>query len=141
MPDLSQGRKGGLQPACWLCQFTPRGYFRQNESLKGLPLLGRFRWVGRQKLFSGVDMGSGTQGKEYRRGVDLLRFVACFGIVWDHARAYGADIGYLALAVFLLLTSFFAVQSFDRAEARGQGAGFWLPRAQRILMPWLVWSM
>ncbi len=103
--------------------------------------MGRFRWVGRQKLFTGVDMGSGTQGKEYRRGVDLLRFVACFGIVWDHARAYGADIGYLALAVFLLLTSFFAVQSFDRAEARGQGAGFWLPRAQRILMPWLVWCV
>lgn len=91
-------------------------------------------------------MGSGTEGKEYRRGVDLLRFVACFGIVWDHARAYGADIGYLALAVFLLLTSFFAVQSFDRANARGQdfgvsGAGFWLPRAQRILIPWLAWCV
>lgn len=82
-----------------------------------------------------------TGGKIYRRGIDVLRFVACFGIVWDHARAYGADIGYLALAVFLILTSFFAVQSYDRAQAKGTAAGFWLSRANHILMPWLVWCV
>lgn len=83
----------------------------------------------------------GTGTRTYRRGVDLLRFLACFGIVWDHARAVGADIGYTALAVFLVLTSFFAVQSFHRAEMRGQGQGFWLSRARRILIPWLVWCV
>ena len=39
----------------------------------------------------------------YRRSVDLARFAAAFGIVWDHARAPYADIGYTALALFLVL--------------------------------------
>lgn len=63
----------------------------------------------------------------YRRSIDLLRFVACFGIVWDHARAPFADIGYLALAIFLLLTSFLAVGSFERSK----GGAFLLSRAAR----------
>lgn len=71
----------------------------------------------------------------YRRSVDLARFVAAFGIVWDHARAPYADIGYTALALFLLLTSFLAVGSFERSDGRR----FWISRAQRIAVPWLVW--
>lgn len=71
----------------------------------------------------------------YRRSVDLARFVAAFGIVWDHARAPYADIGYTALALFLVLTSYLAVGSFERSDGRG----FWLSRAQRIALPWLFW--
>jgi len=74
---------------------------------------------------------------DYRRSIDLLRFVACFGIVWDHARAPYADVGYLALAIFLVLTSFLAVGSFERSK----GAKFWLSRAQRIAVPWLFWCV
>ncbi len=73
----------------------------------------------------------------YRRSVDLARFVAAFGIVWDHARAPYADIGYTALALFLVLTSFLAVGSFERSD----GQRFWLARAERIALPWLFWCV
>ncbi len=73
----------------------------------------------------------------YRRSVDLARFAAAFGIVWDHARAPYADIGYTALALFLVLTSFLAVGSFERSD----GTRFWLARAQRIALPWLFWCV
>ena len=82
-----------------------------------------------------------AEAKDYRRGIDLLRFLAAFGIVWDHARAPYADFGYTALAVFLILTSFFAVGSFDRAHAKGADGGFWITRARRILVPWLFWCV
>ncbi|MFM2388693.1 MAG: hypothetical protein RLZZ437_248, partial [Pseudomonadota bacterium] len=62
---------------------------------------------------------------DYNRTIDLVRFVAALGIVWDHARAPLADIGYLSLALFLMLTSYFAVGSYDRAAAKGQAQGFW----------------
>ncbi|MDB5665822.1 acyltransferase family protein [Cypionkella sp.] len=71
----------------------------------------------------------------YRRSVDLARFVAAFGIVWDHARAPYADVGYTALALFLVLTSYLAIGSFERSD----GKRFWLSRAQRIALPWLFW--
>lgn len=75
----------------------------------------------------------------YRRSLDLARFVACFGIVWDHARAPYADIGYLALALFLVLTSYLAIGSFERSGSRQIGQDFWLSRARRIALPWLFW--
>ena len=73
----------------------------------------------------------------YRRSVDLARIVAAFGIVWDHARAPFADEGYLALALFLVLTSFLAVGSFERSD----GKRFWWSRVQRIALPWLFWCL
>lgn len=73
----------------------------------------------------------------YKRSVDAARFIACFGIVWDHARAPYADIGYTALALFLVLTSYLAVGSFERSD----GTRFWLARARRIALPWLVWCV
>lgn len=80
-------------------------------------------------------MATGPVKAGYKRSVDLARFVAAFGIVWDHARAPYADIGYTALALFLVLTSFLAVGSFERSDGRA----FWFARAQRIAVPWLVW--
>lgn len=74
---------------------------------------------------------------KYRRSVDLARFVAAAGIVWDHARAPYADIGYTALSLFLMLTAFLALQSFERSDGRN----FWFARAQRIFLPWIVWSV
>jgi peptidoglycan/LPS O-acetylase OafA/YrhL len=73
----------------------------------------------------------------YRRSVDLARFIAACGIVWDHARAPYADIGYTALALFLVLTSYLAMGSFERSD----GKDFWLARAKRISLPWLVWCL
>jgi peptidoglycan/LPS O-acetylase OafA/YrhL len=63
-------------------------------------------------------MDSRTTGG-YRRSVDLARFVAGFGIVCDPARAPFADIGYLALSLFLVLTSYLAVGSCMRSDGRG----------------------
>lgn len=80
-------------------------------------------------------MAAKTIKSGYRRSVDLARFVACFGIVWDHARAPYADVGYTALALFLVLTSFLAIGSFERSD----GSAFWFARARRIALPWLVW--
>ncbi len=77
-----------------------------------------------------------TSQVEYRRSVDLARFVAAFGIVWDHAHAPFADIGYTALALFLMLTAFLSMGSFGRSG----GKGFWFSRAKRIFMPWVFWS-
>ena len=78
-----------------------------------------------------------TTVEGYRRSVDLARFIAAFGIVWDHARAPYADIGYLALSLFLVLTSYLAVGSCMRSDGRG----FWLSRARRIALPWLFWCV
>ena len=77
----------------------------------------------------------------YRRSLDLARFVACFGIVWDHARAPGADVGYTALALFLMLTSFLAIGSFERSGGVQDTGSFWIQRARRIALPWLFWCL
>lgn len=82
-------------------------------------------------------MATQTIKSGYRRSVDLARFVACFGIVWDHARAPYADVGYTALALFLVLTSFLAIGSFERSD----GTAFWFARARRIALPWLAWCV
>lgn len=74
--------------------------------------------------------------KEYRRGIDLLRFVAAAGIVADHCMGW-AWIGYPALGLFLILTSYFSVGSYLRSG----GDGFWSSRAVRMLTPWLFWCV
>ena len=65
-----------------------------------------------------------------------MRFVAAFGIVWAHVQAPFAAEGYVALALFLVLTGFLSVQSL----ARGGVRRFWLGRLIRFFLPWLVWS-
>lgn len=80
-----------------------------------------------------------AKGAEYRRAIDLLRFLAAAGIVLDHALAWGF-VGYPALGLFLILTSYFGVGSYRRSMTGGAGAaGFWAARARRILIPWLFW--
>ncbi len=95
-----------------------------------------------------MTVGTGSTSKAaarpmtgYRRGVDLARITAAFFIVWDHAHAPGWKIGYLALALFLMLTAFLSLQSYERSEAKGQGAGFWKKRAIRLILPWLFWCL
>ncbi|WP_225028179.1 acyltransferase family protein [Xinfangfangia pollutisoli] len=72
--------------------------------------------------------------KDYRRAIDLLRFVAAAGIVLDHTLAW-AVVGYTALGLFLILTSYFGVGSYLRSG----GERFWSSRARRIAVPWLFW--
>lgn len=74
--------------------------------------------------------------KDYRRGIDLLRFVAAAGIVADHAMGWWF-VGYPALGVFLILTSYFSVGSYLRSGSER----FWVSRAVRLLKPWLFWCL
>lgn len=84
------------------------------------------------------DTGS-TPKKDYRRGIDLLRFVAAIGIVADHTMGLWV-VGYPALGVFLILTSYFSVGSYLRvAQTPGEAGRFWSGRAMRMLLPWLFW--
>ncbi|GAB1363622.1 hypothetical protein MASR1M32_28580 [Rhodobacter sp.] len=82
---------------------------------------------------SGTVTGSPRKA-DYRRAIDLLRFLAATGIVLDHTLAWGF-VGYPALGLFLILTSYFGVGSYRRSG----GANFWSARARRILIPWLFW--
>lgn len=73
----------------------------------------------------------------HRQSIDLARFIAAFGVVVAHAYVSANDwIGHLSLGLFLILTAFLAVQSAQRAG----GSYPFLPRAQRLVLPWLVWS-
>jgi peptidoglycan/LPS O-acetylase OafA/YrhL len=74
----------------------------------------------------------------YRPAIDLVRFIAAFGVVAAHSFAAEQDwIGHLSLGLFLTLTAFLSVQSMQRA-----GGQFpWIARARRLVLPWLFWSL
>ena len=73
----------------------------------------------------------------HRQSIDLARFLACFGIVAAHAYALEDDwVGHLSLGLFLVLTGFLAMQSYQRAG----GTYNFRSRAQRVLLPWVFWS-
>lgn len=77
------------------------------------------------------------QRAEHRQSIDLARFMAAFGVVVAHANASSKDwVGHLSLGLFLILTSFLAVQSMQRAN----GSYPWFARARRLVLPWLFWS-
>lgn len=69
------------------------------------------------------------------QSLDLMRAMAAFGIVWAHMQAPWMEVGYLALALFVMLTTGMAVFS---AESRSFGR-FMRGRFWRIFLPWLVW--
>lgn len=74
----------------------------------------------------------------HRHGIDLARFLAAFGVVYAHSEASLHDwSGHLALALFAILTAFLAVKSAERAG----GSYAYLPRAKRLILPWVVWSV
>lgn len=63
--------------------------------------------------------------------------MAAFGVVVAHATASPRDwVGHLALALFLILTAFLAMQSVARAG----GQYGWFRRAGRLFLPWVFWS-
>jgi len=76
------------------------------------------------------------------RSLDLLRFVAAFGIVWAHMLNPNpiATIGYTALALFLILVPFLSIHHIDRKD-RPASRKRSLMRMKRILVPWLFWSL
>lgn len=71
-------------------------------------------------------------------GVDLLRILAAVGIIWFHTEgAPHRGIGYAGLPVFLLI--FFSLVT--RQSPARTTAQFVSRRWQRLLKPWLFWSL
>lgn len=86
----------------------------------------------------------------HRHSIDLLRFVASFGIVWAHMLNPQpiAAIGYAALAIFLMMVPFLSVRFYEERARRTQEGAAMVPRRRyrlsrrmsRLLLPWLFWS-
>lgn len=86
----------------------------------------------------------------HRHSIDLLRFVAAFGIVWAHVLNPNplAAIGYTSLAIFLMMVPFLSVRFYEeRARRAKEGTAPALPRRRyrmsrrmsRLILPWLFW--
>lgn len=72
-----------------------------------------------------------------RPGIDLVRILAAFFIVWDHSFAPGWQFCDPALTIFLILTAFLSLESYERHGPEG----FWQKRGLRLLLPWLFWCV
>ncbi len=81
---------------------------------------------------------------EHNASFDFARLLAVAGIVWFHAKAPGALIGYSGLAFFLLLNVLFAWPQIIAARVQPHRAlplwRFVSARAIRLLGPWLIAS-
>lgn len=82
---------------------------------------------------------------EYNATFDYARLVAVAGIVWFHAKAPGALIGYSGLAFFLMLIVLFAwPQVVHPRQQPHRAPPLWrytATRAKRLLVPWVVASL
>lgn len=83
-------------------------------------------------------MTSGTDKSPLRSaGVEWTRVLGCAGIVWFHAGAPFRTVALGGLIAFTLMGCAF-IKPLDRASALGPSV--W-SRAQRLLGPWIVWSL
>jgi peptidoglycan/LPS O-acetylase OafA/YrhL len=69
--------------------------------------------------------------------VDAMRLIASAGIVWFHAGAWGKTVSYAALSLFIV---FLIVLPLQRPWS-GSVASYAWDRANRLLRPWVVWSL
>lgn len=78
-----------------------------------------------------------SDNKNYLNGVEWLRFLAAFGIVWFHAQnAPWRDVGYAGLPVFIVVFCTLIVIHFNEISF----SAFLKKRSFRLLLPWLFWS-
>jgi peptidoglycan/LPS O-acetylase OafA/YrhL len=70
-------------------------------------------------------------------GIEWLRIAACFGIVWFHAHAPGASVGYGGLPAFMIVSVSLAAMPRKSLSIRDViTSRFW-----RLGMPWIFWSI
>jgi len=69
--------------------------------------------------------------------LDYARFLASLGIVLFHAKAPGAFIGYAALPFFMMALILLSIAGMTSQPFHL----FAVNRAQRLLGPWLLWSV
>jgi peptidoglycan/LPS O-acetylase OafA/YrhL len=78
-----------------------------------------------------------SDNKDYLSGVEWLRFLAAFGVVWFHTEnAPWKDVGYAGLPIFILVFCALIVIHYNEMS-------FWVflkKRSFRLLLPWLFWS-
>lgn len=71
-------------------------------------------------------------------GIEWLRFLAAFGIVWFHtAGARWREVGYSGLPVFLIVFTALIVSHYSEIPF----GVFFSRRFVRLLVPWLFWSL
>jgi surface polysaccharide O-acyltransferase-like enzyme len=70
-------------------------------------------------------------------GVEWLRIIACFGIVWFHVKAPAAFVGYGGLPAFMIVSVSFAAMINKNLSAKE----ILISRFHRMGVPWLFWSM
>lgn len=68
--------------------------------------------------------------------LEYARFIAAVGIVFFHAGAPGAAVGYAALPFFLIVMLVLSAPAVRNASLASYAAG----KAQRLLVPWVIWS-
>ncbi len=69
--------------------------------------------------------------------IDFLRLFAAIGIVWFHAKAPGGLLAYSGLSLFLFLL----IALSSRVPSAENFNDFLWRRADRLLRPWLIWSV
>lgn len=74
-----------------------------------------------------------TQRSGRNQGIELVRVLAAFAIVWYHSKAAGSEISYSGLSAFLMLTMLFEVGSNWSRRVRIAAL------ARRLLIPWAFW--
>ena len=76
--------------------------------------------------------------------LDYARLIAVIGIIWFHAKAPGASIGYSGLAFFLMILMVLALPQILSYRTQRHRAPALLrytaARAQRLLLPWVIAS-
>ena len=79
---------------------------------------------------------------DYNATFDYGRLVAVCGIIWFHAKAPGAVIGYAGLAFFVMLLVQNALSQIATVRPQFHRAPAWVryaaARAERLLFPWLL---
>lgn len=73
-------------------------------------------------------------GTPHNNSIDIVRILSAFGIVWYHVNAPGGDFGYSGIVCFLELSAFFLC-------AQEPSRNYFKKRAERLLIPWLFWSI
>ena len=68
-------------------------------------------------------------------GVELLRLLSTFGIVWFHSGTTAKEFAYSGLVVFLVLSMYLGGKhgSADKQTFRR--------RVERLIIPWLFWCV
>ena len=79
-----------------------------------------------------------VQRQNWNGSFDVLRILAAFGVVWFHLIENETRfVGYAGLFVFILLSAYLGAMTADEKPWKALIRN----RAQRLLVPWLFWSV